>query len=119
MSQQIITAFVSFERIDQFLNDEPELDEKSDTGALDNTQQGRGPCFHHATLSWSRSEPGKDGEFCLRDLDVECVYGGLTVVAGVVGSGKSSFLLGLLGEMYLHKGDIYMPSGAALATQTP
>lgn len=76
--------------------------------------------YKRATLSWSKSE-SQDRQFSLSDLSVECTPGGLTVISGPVGSGKTSFLLGLLGEMRLLQGEICLPrhQGVAYVSQTP
>lgn len=80
----------------------------------------RAPSYKNATLSWTVPGSDMDNNFRLSNLSVECVYGGLTVISGPVGSGKSSFLLGLLGEMRLLKGDMFLPrsEGIAYAAQS-
>lgn len=106
VAQQVLYAFVSFDRINKFLNGEEELSEtKSDDSGPGDTPPG----YKKATLSWSKPGSDEDNNFRLSDLNVDCVYGGLTVVVGPVGSGKSSFLLGLLGEMRVLEGSIYLP----------
>ena len=122
--RQILYALVSFKRIDKFLNEEEELEdtqipsssphEVSNTG---NSMVG----YKNATLSWLKPESRSDNGFRLSNLDIECTPGGLTVVSGPVGSGKTSFLLGLLGEMRLLEGEIYLPRdhGVAYVSQTP
>lgn len=108
VAQQVLYAFISFDRIDKFLNGEEELSEaKSDDS--ENTSENTPPGYKQATLSWSKPGSEEDNNFRLSDLNVDCVYGGLTVVAGPVGSGKSSFLLGLLGEMRVLEGSIHLP----------
>ncbi|KAJ2808508.1 hypothetical protein H4R20_000852 [Coemansia guatemalensis] len=51
--------------------------------------------------------------FALRDIDVQFPAGGLSVVAGATGSGKSSLLAGLIGEMNLTRGRVLLPTGDA------
>ncbi|TPX56510.1 hypothetical protein SpCBS45565_g08389 [Spizellomyces sp. 'palustris'] len=72
-------------------------------------------------------------EFMLRDLNVEFPIGGLSVVCGPTGSGKSSMILALLGELKRVAGHQYLPdprnvtidpatglsSGVAYVAQTP
>ena len=120
VSQQVLYAFVSFERIDKFLNGEEELEETvactGDSGA-----EARPPSYENATLSWNIPGTKDDDNFRLLDVNVECAPGGLTVIAGRVGSGKTSFLLGLLGEMRILKGKAHLnrTNGIAFAAQTP
>jgi ABC-type multidrug transport system fused ATPase/permease subunit len=118
VSQQVLYAFVSLDRIDKFLNGEEELEQN----AHDSLEgEYHPPAFKNATLSWY--VPGSEGDnnFRLSEFDVECVACGLTVISGPVGCGKTSFLLGLLGEMRLLDGDIHLPRkhGIAFAAQTP
>ncbi|KAH8913704.1 hypothetical protein BT69DRAFT_122530 [Atractiella rhizophila] len=74
----------------------------------------------------------EDKGFRLVDLDVTFPEGKLTLVTGASGSGKTSLLLALLGEMNLLSGKIYLPkqpsvvdehtglyNGVAYAAQAP
>ncbi|KAJ2668275.1 hypothetical protein GGI25_006465, partial [Coemansia spiralis] len=48
--------------------------------------------------------------FSLKNIDVQFPIGGLSIVAGPTGSGKSSLLLALIGEMTLTRGRILLPA---------
>lgn len=119
VAQQVLYAFISFERIDKFLNGEEELSETKPEDSA-NALESKPPGYKNATLSWNIPGSDEDSNFRLSDLNVDCVYGGLTVIAGPVGSGKSSFLLGLLGEMRVLEGSIYLPRnhGISYVAQT-
>lgn len=113
----MISAFISFDRVDKFLVGEEELERAS---GEERFGPEKAPSYRNATLSWAMPGSEPDDNFRLSELTVECVYGGLTVIAGPVGSGKSSFLLGLLGEMRLLEGEIFLPrkDGVAYVAQT-
>ena len=113
VTRSLISAFVSFDRLDKFLIEEEELERAEQVE--DTTKREIGPYLKNATLSWSMPGSGTDDGFRLADIDVECVYGGLTVIAGPVGSGKSSLLLGLLEEMRLLNGERFLPRGDGVA----
>ncbi|RKP02430.1 hypothetical protein CXG81DRAFT_10769 [Caulochytrium protostelioides] len=53
---------------------------------------------------------GHDQRFYLRDVTVRFPLGGLSVICGATGSGKSSLVLALLGEMRRLQGDIVLPA---------
>ena len=64
--------------------------------------------FDNATLSWGyassdQSSAKPSSVFTLRDIDVSFTQGSLNILAGPTGCGKTSLLLGLLGEMPLLK----------------
>jgi len=61
----------------------------------------------------------KDGGPLLKDIDIEFPPGTLTVITGALASGKTSLLLGLLGELILHKGTVLLPrhSGVSYVPQ--
>lgn len=114
----MISAFISFDRVDKFLVGEEELERAG--GEEERYEPRTAPSYRNATLSWAMPGSESDDNFRLSELTVECVYGGLTVIAGPVGSGKSSFLLGLLGEMRLLEGDAFLSrkDGVAYVAQT-
>jgi len=108
----LISAFIAFDRFDKFFSGEEELERAEQT---EDPAKRVGPYLKNATLSWSIPESGMDDGFRLAGINAECVYGGLTVIAGPVGSGKSSFLLGLLEEMRLLSGESFLPRGDGVA----
>ncbi|PFH58865.1 hypothetical protein XA68_13113 [Ophiocordyceps unilateralis] len=75
--------------------------------------------FEGATLEWFNPEYADDHvplvnlehrpPFRLRSLQIRFVPGGLNVLFGLGGSGKSSLLLALLGEMDLVDGRVHLP----------
>ncbi|KAF2404781.1 hypothetical protein EJ06DRAFT_546572 [Trichodelitschia bisporula] len=110
---------VSVDRIEEFLA-EPETEKyeqlKDDAVDADgNPNIG----FERATFSWGAntelvhgaSTPVEDEAFRLWDMNVKFKPGGLNVVVGPTGAGKTSLLLALLGEMTLIKGSVYLPGG--------
>ncbi|XP_063047595.1 canalicular multispecific organic anion transporter 1 isoform X2 [Engraulis encrasicolus] len=60
---------------------------------------------------------GKDNNVTLRDVNLEVKPGRLLAVVGAVGSGKSSLLSALLGEMHNNKGSINMLGSVAYVPQ--
>lgn len=72
--------------------------------------------LENATLSWGSGNlvGGKmacTNDFRLIKMSVEFEIGRLNLIVGPTGSGKSSLLLALLGEMKLVKGQVYIPGG--------
>lgn len=105
----VIQSKVSLDRIQKFLN-EPES-AKYDQLTVSDTKLG----FDNAVLSWADDEQDSgvkkdENDFQLQDLNIDFKIGKLNLVAGETGSGKTSLLMGLLGEMNLKKGSIYVPS---------
>ncbi|KAJ1961013.1 hypothetical protein GGI12_003483, partial [Dipsacomyces acuminosporus] len=52
----------------------------------------------------------KDQEFSLKDITLRFPVGGFSIIAGPTGSGKSSLLSALVGEMHLTSGRILIPT---------
>ncbi|KAH8147533.1 uncharacterized protein LAJ45_08360 [Morchella importuna] len=111
--QTVLESAVSFDRIDKFLTG----GELQYSNHINPTTEliKNAPFYKDATLSWASPGSSTDNNFRLSNMNVECVYGGLTVISGPVGSGKSSFLLGLLGEMRLLNGNAYIPRNEGVA----
>ncbi|KAI9286497.1 P-loop containing nucleoside triphosphate hydrolase protein [Umbelopsis sp. AD052] len=123
----MVSARVSLRRISQFLNeddvqsvndfqglhdnDEPQINASEDSNKIG---------FKNATFQWhtdTSSEERSESDveqtvnksFKLLDLDVTFPLGELSIICGSTGSGKTSLLLALLGEMDVESGEVYLP----------
>ena len=105
---------VSVDRVEEFLNeDETEKYDQLCQGVVDENGE---PLigFENATFSWgSQNSQHGDGSRAFRmiDMTVRFQIGHLNIVAGVTGSGKTSLLMALLGEMTLIDGSVHLPGG--------
>lgn len=105
---------VSVDRIEEYLS-EPETEKYKQLISRKNDEDGVPLIgFEKATFSWGgrdMTEQASADAFKLMDLDIKFRVGHLNIVAGPTGSGKTSLLMGLLGEMTKLKGDVYLPGG--------
>ena len=97
-------ALISLERLDAYMTSR-ELDEI----AVDKLPGGGGDDVavevNNGTFSWEDEPTNGSGGF-LRGVNVRIKTGSLAAVVGTVGSGKSSFLSCLLGEMHRISGKV-------------
>ena len=97
-------ALISLERLDAYMTSR-ELDES----AVEKLPGGGGDDVavevNNGTFSWE-DEPTKGSGDFLRGVNVRIKTGSLAAVVGTVGSGKSSFLSCLLGEMHRISGKV-------------
>jgi ABC-type multidrug transport system fused ATPase/permease subunit len=105
---------VSIDRVEEFL-DEEETEKYGQLrhGSLDE-DGSRMIGFKGATFSWGGkgvSEEDGNTSFRLMDLDIKFEIGELNIIAGPTGSGKTSLLMALLGEMTLVRGKVFLPGG--------
>lgn len=113
MMARILESKVSVDRVEKFLLE----DETSKYDQLSPKPEVDGRDFigmKKASFTWgSKNEPPKadNPAFRLINVDVEFRIGGLNVIAGPTGSGKTSLLMALLGEMTLLSGSVYLPGG--------
>ncbi|KAJ1990723.1 hypothetical protein GGI25_001049, partial [Coemansia spiralis] len=121
----VISFRVSLKRIEGFL-DQPEIQSAGDRVDIDSNQSSLG--FSDAVLAWSGSREGSTlaapststtaslqtpslscEPFMLRNVSIDFPLGKLTLIGGPTGSGKSSMLAALIGEMELLQGKITVP----------
>ncbi|KAK9477095.1 hypothetical protein V1514DRAFT_334856, partial [Lipomyces japonicus] len=106
MVSDIIDVKVSLGRVGEFMNEES-------TDKYVQLSTARGPNspyigFENASFTWGDSDDRS--QFQLRDLNINFEVGKLTVIIGSTGSGKTSLLMALLGEMKLLEGNVFLPS---------
>lgn len=104
MTSFVMQSKASLDRVDDFLN-EPETNKYEQLKAPklpDDPVAG----FKDASFSWN---PNSENDFKLRDISIDFQIGKLNVIIGPTGSGKTSLLLALLGEMHLTKGEVFLP----------
>jgi ABC-type multidrug transport system fused ATPase/permease subunit len=100
---------VSVDRVEEFLK-EPETDKYAQLHHAGQDPRGHPLIgFEDATFSWGSGDVTEDDAFRLRNLNLEFQPDQLNVIVGPTGSGKTSLLLALLGEMTAVEGDVYLP----------
>lgn len=114
MIAHVQESAVSINRVEEFLNEEEtEKYEQLKHGGID--EEGHEMIgFKNATFSWAGKDSVNDDgtlAFRLMDINIRFEVGRLNVIAGPTGSGKSSLLMALLGEMTRIKGTVHLPGG--------
>ncbi|KAJ1742947.1 hypothetical protein LPJ68_001438 [Coemansia sp. RSA 1086] len=92
------SLYVSFQRIKTFIGQQ-EIQSPDIQAANDRVG------FNNATLVWNANS-----SFKLKNINVQFPSGELSVISGPTGSGKSSLLLALVGNMELIEGCISVPA---------
>ncbi|CAG5187876.1 uncharacterized protein ALTATR162_LOCUS11812 [Alternaria atra] len=113
---------VSVDRIEEYLS-EPETDKYAQLITQKKDEDGQAIIgFKNGTFSWGGTDMADQASadaFKLMDLNLTFRVGKLNVVVGPTGSGKTSLLMGLLGEMTKLKGSVYLPGGLSREDMTP
>ncbi|KAF2715080.1 P-loop containing nucleoside triphosphate hydrolase protein [Pleomassaria siparia CBS 279.74] len=116
MVAHVQEAKVSVDRIEEYL-EEPETDKYSQLITTKKDEDGHPVIgFKSGTFSWGgkdMNDKASADAFKLMDLDIKFKSRALNVVVGPTGSGKTSLLMALLGEMTKLKGDVYLPGGCS------
>ncbi|KAJ8122156.1 hypothetical protein ONZ43_g1580 [Nemania bipapillata] len=114
MLAHVQEAKVSVDRVEEFLM-EDETEKYQQLGQDNVDEEGRKVIgFRDAAFIWgSKNAVAADGSlaFRLMDLNIDFKIGKLNIIGGPTGSGKTSMLMALLGEMTLTKGKVYLPGG--------
>lgn len=118
----LVNFKVSADRVETFLDEEEtEKYEQLKGGNFDATgKQVVG--FENASFIWGGKDAvAEDGSraFKMIDLDVQFSLGQLNIVAGPTGSGKTSLLMALLGEMTKINGKVFLPGCYDRSTLKP
>lgn len=116
MIAHVQEAQVSIDRIEEFFAEEET--EKFDQLGEENIDETTGEHVigfrNNASFIWGGKDVvANDGTmaFRLMDLNVDFGIGKLNVITGPTGSGKTSLLMALLGEMTLLNGRVFLPGG--------
>jgi ABC-type multidrug transport system fused ATPase/permease subunit len=121
MMAHVLEAKVSVDRVEKFLlEEETGKYEQLAPASFDGEEEFIG--FKNANFSWGPRDEPKDMEnptFRLINMDIKFHIGGLNVIAGPTGSGKTSLLMALLGEMTLLNGSVHLPGGYDRQTLKP
>lgn len=96
----VIQSKVSLDRVQEFLNEEET--KKYEQLTVSRNKLG----LQNATFTWDKNNQ----DFKLKNLTIDFKIGKLNVIVGPTGSGKTSLLMGLLGEMELLNGKVFVPS---------
>ncbi len=117
-----IKLFVSINRINKFLNAD-DLDTAAVSESVDSPENAIE--FKRASFAWGENSNNGDGSSdnedgtrpVLKDIDVTVPKNSLVAVVGVVGSGKSSLLSAMLGEMHKVSGEVNVEGSVAYVPQ--
>ncbi|WRT68702.1 uncharacterized protein IL334_005682 [Kwoniella shivajii] len=113
---RLLQAYTSCVRIQSYL-DEPDTLKYQQLSTPGPGEPAIG--FKNAILGYASQEDmqhlnDEDADpFALGELSLSFPVGGLSVIAGPVGSGKTTLILGLLGEAMLLQGKVFMPDDHA------
>lgn len=112
MITNVLQSKVSLDRVAAFLAEEETMKYQILSSKLQ-TADGPRIGFVHGTFSWASQREMLDNPqnqaFQIRNLEVEFPVGELSVITGPTGSGKTSMLMALLGEMTLIAGSAHLP----------
>ncbi|KIY64092.1 P-loop containing nucleoside triphosphate hydrolase protein [Cylindrobasidium torrendii FP15055 ss-10] len=110
---EILNAKVSLDRVSDFLQTTELLDTYTDENAVDVPENARDRiAFHNARFTWSKGKGSENGTttpssrpFELYVEDLTFRRGGVNLIIGPTGCGKTSMLMALLGEMHFESVD--------------
>nr|WEG20082.1 ABCC4 [Lemna turionifera] len=113
---QASQAMISLERLDAYMTS-GELDESAVEKFPGGCEDGVAVEVREGAFNWD-DEPTTASGGSLRNLNVQVKTGSLAAVVGSVGSGKSSFLSCILGEMHRISGKVRVCGTTAYVAQT-
>ncbi|KAJ3319360.1 hypothetical protein HDV06_006387 [Boothiomyces sp. JEL0866] len=119
---RVLESYVSLKRVEDYMN-EPELEEYVNVNGyspLDPVVCLPGSEFQYPeTSGLGIEELDAISGFKLRNLDIKFPVNGLTVIHGTTGSGKTSLLNAILGELECKAGGVHLGQCALLKKDIP
>ena len=107
----VIQANVSLKRLNTFMN----CKERQPVGNQHDTSKRISVRIMQGNFKWGGSGNGSD----LKDVNIDIAKGSLTAIVGPVGSGKTSLLAAILGDMTRMSGFISVEKDMAYVSQLP
>ncbi|GFY18827.1 multidrug resistance-associated protein 1, partial [Trichonephila clavipes] len=104
----LIQFSISLKRLKSFFT----CENKDDKVVGNNPEQGEAITMKDATFSWTT-----DSDCVLKNINLHVPYGKLIAIIGPVGSGKSSLLSGILGELFKKSGSVDIKGSVAYVPQ--
>jgi len=104
----MVQAKVSLDRVNKFMNNE----ELSEEAVEHKTEEGEAISISGGHFKWGPEEPS-----VLQDINMSVAQGSLTAVVGSVGSGKSSLISAMLGELHKESGRVATSGRVAYVPQ--
>ncbi|KAF8772803.1 hypothetical protein HU200_005394 [Digitaria exilis] len=114
---QASQAMISLQRLDSYMTS-AELDEGAVEREPAGATGGGGPAVQVTEGVFAWDDEVEDGQEVLRGIDLDIRTGALAAVVGMVGSGKSSLLGCILGEMRKVSGKVKVCGSTAYVAQT-
>ncbi|XP_021717121.1 ABC transporter C family member 13-like isoform X2 [Chenopodium quinoa] len=123
----LVDAFISTRRLSRFLACPEHSLSRGKSSLLyptclsvhiDDALEDKAITFHDASFSWSNEHIIKDS-FRLDNVNLSLPKDSFVVIVGEVGSGKSSLLNSMLGEMNIIEGWVHLNGSTAYVPQVP
>ncbi|PWA98523.1 ABC transporter Tap-like, P-loop containing nucleoside triphosphate hydrolase [Artemisia annua] len=108
-------AMISLGRLDEYMNSK-ELEEGS-VERHANCNDMMAVSVQNGSFSWNDDEDASEGE-TIKNLNFKIRKGELAAIVGTVGSGKSSLLASVIGEMHKISGKVTVTGSTAYVAQT-
>lgn len=113
MVTNVLQTKVSIDRVEEFLNEEETEKYLQLRSVEDEDPDAPSIGFRDATFTWGSKKQiknkGMGSAFQLQDLNITFEPEALNIIAGPTGSGKTSLLMALLGEMTHIGGSVHLP----------
>ncbi|OCF31712.1 ATP-binding cassette transporter [Kwoniella heveanensis BCC8398] len=107
---EFVTGWVSLQRINKFLHSSEMIDEYSEgkLATIKTPEQLEAESeglirIHDAVFTWGPVDTGNTQDFSLKIPDVTFIKGKINLITGPTGSGKSSLLKALVGELHFEQ----------------